>query len=380
MIYFDSAATTLQKPQAVRKQAAYAIHHLSSPGRGGYAAAVKAEETAFSCREAAGKLFHLSPERVVFTSSATHGLNLAIKSVVHPGDQVLISGYEHNAVTRPLYAIPRVVCRIAAAPLFQPEAMLEAVRAELAAGVSAVVCTHVSNVFGYVLPMDEIAALCQRYHVPLIVDASQSAGVLPVDCDGWRAAYVAMPGHKGLYGPQGTGLLLCGRGTEPQPLLEGGTGSMSKQREMPDFLPDRLEAGTHNMPGIAGLLEGIRFVSRQGTEKMINHEWRLIQQAAKGMSCITGIRLFRSTHQAQQSGVLSFQVSGIDCQEVAQWLASREIAVRAGFHCAPLAHRTAGTWEKGTIRLSVSAFNTEREIFYFLEQMRILLQNRGKKM
>lgn len=379
MIYLDNAATTLQKPVTVRKHALYAMGHLSSPGRGGYPMAAKAEETVFSCREAAGKLFHLSPERVVFTSNATHGLNIAIKSVVRPGDRVLISGYEHNAVTRPLHTIPNLTCRIAATPLFQPEMMVEAVREELQEGVSAVVCTHVSNVFGYVLPINEIAALCREYHVPLIVDASQSAGVLPIDCDGWGAAYVAMPGHKALYGPQGTGLLLCGTEAQPQTLLEGGTGSLSKQKDMPDFLPDRLEAGTHNMPGIAGLLEGLRFVSRQTPKRILCHEQHLIWQTVKGMSRLAGVRFFAAERPETQAGVVSFQIPNMDCQEAAQWLADRGIAVRAGFHCAPLAHQTAGTWEEGTIRMSVSAFNTKQDVFCFLEQLQILLRNQRKK-
>ncbi len=379
MIYFDSAATTLQKPASVRRASAYAMDHLSSPGRGGYPMAAHAEEVAFSCREAAGKLFHLSPERVVFTSNATHGLNIAIKSIVHPGDTVLISGYEHNAVTRPLHTIPNVTCRIASSSLFEPEVMLCHMRLQLEQGVSAVICTHVSNVFGYILPIEEIAALCREYRVPLIVDASQSAGVLPVDCDGWGASFVAMPGHKGLYGPQGTGLLLCGESAVPQTLLEGGTGSQSKSIEMPDLLPDRLEAGTHNMPGIAGLLEGIRFVSRKTTETILHHERNLGLQAAKGLSRMIGVKVFTTEYFHCQSGVLSFQVYGMDCQEVAQWLERQGIAVRSGLHCAPLAHQTAGTLEEGTVRMSFSAFNHKKEVAYFLNKMEMLIHQKRKK-
>ncbi len=379
MIYLDSAATTLQKPASVRKASAYAIDHLSSPGRGGYPTAAQAEEVAFSCREAAGELFHIPPERVVFTSNATHGLNIAIKSVVRPGDTVLISGYEHNAVTRPLNAIPNVKCRIVSAPLFEPELILCKMRMQLELGVSAVVCTHVSNVFGFILPIDEIASLCREFEVPLIVDASQSAGALPIDCNRWGASFVAMPGHKGLYGPQGTGLLLCGASVVPQTLLEGGTGSLSRSVEMPDFLPDRLEAGTHNIPGIAGLLEGIRFVSHKTTERILKHERGLGLEAAKGLSRMIGVRVFASEYFYCQSGVLSFQVYGMDCQEVAQWIAQQGIAVRAGLHCAPLAHQTAGTLEEGTVRMSVSAFNNKKEVLYFLNKMQLLLHQRRKK-
>ena len=233
MIYLDSAATTLQKPPEVARASAWAICHLASPGRGGHRPAMAAADTAFACREEAAALFDVpEPEQVVFTFNATHGLNLAIKSLVRPGDTVVVSGYEHNAVTRPLRAIPGVTVRVADSPLFDRAAALEAFRRALTPEVRAAVCTHVSNVFGFILPIEDIAALCRSRGIPLIVDASQSAGCLPISLRELGAAFIAMPGHKGLYGPQGTGLLLCGGAAEP--LLEGGTGSVSLRQEMPD--------------------------------------------------------------------------------------------------------------------------------------------------
>ena len=274
MIYLDAAATTLQKPTAVASASAYAVNHMATPGRGGHQPAMLAAETAFACRQAAAELFHVGePDNVVLTFNATHGLNIAIQSLVKPGDTVLISGYEHNAVTRPLAAIPNVKVKVAASPLFQPETILYQFQRLLTPEVSAVVCNHVSNVFGYVLPVAEISALCARRGVPLILDASQSAGCLPVHLDELGAAFIAMPGHKGLYGPQGTGLLLCNH--ETAPILRGGTGSVSIRQDMPDFLPDRLEAGTQNIAGVAGLLEGLRFVRSQGEENILDHERRL---------------------------------------------------------------------------------------------------------
>ena len=283
MIYFDAGATTLQKPETVARAMYRAVGQLSSPGRGSYPATRAAEETDLQCRTLAAKLFGVTdPARVVFTSCATHGLNIAVHSLVKPGATVLlsgyehnavtrplasiadvrlrvvISGYEHNAVTRPLHAIPGVELTVADGPLFDGEEMVRQFAAALACPADAVICTHVSNVFGFRLPVERIAALCREKGVPFVLDASQSAGMLPVDMDALGAAFIAMPGHKGLYGPQGTGLLLCG--AEPEPLLRGGTGSQSILQEMPEELPDRLEAGTHNMPGIAGLLEGLRFV------------------------------------------------------------------------------------------------------------------------
>lgn len=358
MIYFDAGATTLQKPEAVRRAMYQAVHTLSSPGRGSYPATRRAEETDLRCRMAAAELFHVDdPAHVVFTSCATHGLNIAIRTLVKPGSRVVISGYEHNAVTRPLHAIPNVEIAVADGPLFDPAAMLAQFRQALAQPADAVICTHVSNVFGYVLPVSDIAALCRKKGVPFVLDASQSAGMLPVDMKALGASFIAMPGHKGLYGPQGTGLLLCG--CEPAPLLRGGTGSQSLLQEMPAELPDRLEAGTHNMPGIAGLLEGLRFVQRQGVARIADYEGELGRYAAQRLADIPGVEVFSGP---EQTGVVSFRVSGWDCEELGEALASRGIALRAGLHCAPLAHRTAGTLETGTVRFSPSVFNRRQEV------------------
>ena len=360
MIYLDSAATTLQKPPAVARAMARAANSLASPGRGGHAPAMAAAETAFACRRAAAELFGVgSPEQVVFTFNATHGLNIALRSLLRPGDPVVISGWEHNAVTRPLRALGAEV-RVAAAPLFDRAAQLRAFRERLDGDVKAVVCTHVSNVFGFVLPVEELAALCRRRGVPFVLDASQSAGCLPVSLEELGAAFIAMPGHKGLYGPQGTGLLLCGAAAEP--ILQGGTGSASALQEMPEFLPDRLEAGTHNMPGIAGLLEGIRYVRARGTGAILAHERALLRPAAEALSRLPGVTVFRAGDPAAQAGVLSLRLVGMDCEAVGEALGRRGIAVRAGLHCAPLAHRSAGTLETGTVRLSVSDFNTPGEL------------------
>lgn len=371
MIYLDSAATTLQKPAEVALASARAINHLASPGRGGHPPAMAAAETAFSCREEAADLFHVpSPEQVVFTFNATHGLNIAIKTLVKSGSKVLISGYEHNAVTRPLHAIPNVEIRVAVAPLFDRAAIAQAFKQELDNGVDVVVCTHVSNVFGFILPVEEIAALCRSRGVPMIIDAAQSAGCLSLDFQALGAAFIAMPGHKGLYGPQGTGLLLCGQ--HPVTLLEGGTGSESIRQTMPDFLPDRLEAGTPNIAGIAGLLEGLRYVRRKGVKSIATHERALIRQIGNGLADLPGVQTFFARDEQAQAGVISFRLSRRDCEEMGEVLGDRGFALRAGLHCAPLAHQTAGTLETGTVRASVSAFNNEREIQQFVRTLGIL--------
>ena len=366
MIYLDSAATTFQKPRSVVEAMAEAMASMSSPGRGGYPAAMRAADAAFDCRTALAELYHLkNPEQVVFTLNATHALNIAIKSLVPPGGRAVVYGYEHNAVTRPLEALGARVS-VAAVPLFRPEAVLEAFDRLVAPGVDAVICNHVSNVFGFVQPVEAIAALCRKRGVPFVIDDSQAAGVLTLDMAALGAAFIAMPGHKGLYGPQGTGVLLCGQDVSTRTLLEGGTGSLSEQQAMPDFLPDRLEAGTHNMPGIAGLLAGVRFVRQMGPEAICGEERQLAALAAEGLRRIPGIRVYALPDLAAQAGVLSIVPEHMDAETLGNALAERGIAVRAGLHCAPLAHRTAGTLDTGSVRISFSHWNTREEVHRLL--------------
>ena len=373
MIYLDSAATTFQKPPSVTAAMQDALLTMSSPGRGGYPAAMKAAETAFQCRSELAELFGVgNPERVVFTSSATHGLNIAIKSLVPPGGKAVVSGYEHNAVTRPLTALGAEVSA-AEAPLFRQSEVAAAFDRLIVPGTDAVICNHISNVFGFIQPVEAIAAMCRERGVPFIIDASQSAGVLPLNLDRLGAAFIAMPGHKGLYGPQGTGVLLCGENIPVRTLLEGGTGSLSMQQEMPDFLPDRLEAGTHNMPGIAGLLAGVRFVKQRGMANILNHERRLTLLAAEGIRMLPGAKVLAMPGLREQAGVLSFVPLKKDVEEVGTRLAEQGIAVRTGLHCAPFAHKSAGTLDTGTVRVSFSDFNTRSDVYRLLAVLHDLL-------
>lgn len=373
MIYLDSAATTFQKPPAVAAAVQNAMATMSSPGRGGYSAAMRAAETVFSCRTELAELFGVrNPEQIVFTMNATHGLNLAIKSLLNRGDRVVISGYEHNSVTRPLQAIGGDIA-VAGAPLFHGDAVAEAFDHLITPQTRAVVCNHVSNVFGFIQPVEQIAEICGRRGVPLIVDASQSAGVLPLDLSAVKTAFVAMPGHKGLYGPQGTGVLICGEETDVRPLMEGGTGSASLQQAMPEFLPDRLESGTHNVPGIAGLLEGVRYVRRRGMQSICLKERSLTLWLAEELRQMPGLQVFAGPGLRNQTGVLSVVPEGRDVEQIGMELAGYGVAVRAGLHCAPLAHDSAGTLKTGTIRLSVSDLNTLEECGEFLQIFRKIL-------
>lgn len=358
MIYLDSAATTLQKPPGVSKAMIYAMKTMASPGRGEHTPAMLAAQTAFDCRSLAAELFHVeAPENVVFTFNATHGLNLAIHSLAGRGDRVVVTGYEHNAVMRPLHQIGAKVT-VVRTPLFAPDEMTAAFSAALP-GAKLAVCTAMSNVFGYITPIQEIAELCRKNGVPLIIDAAQGAGMLDIDFTELGAAFIAMPGHKGLLGPQGTGLLLCG---EPGvPLLAGGTGSDSKNPAMPDYLPDRMEAGTHNIPGIAGLMEGLRYVQRTGPDVIATHETNLVYRFGQRVAEIPDMEVWLSPDPSCQGGVLSVRHQRVGCEQLAEALGARGVAVRAGLHCAPIAHETVGTIDTGTVRFSFSPFNTSRE-------------------
>lgn len=278
------------------------------------------------------------------TMNCTHGLNIAIGSLVKPESRVAISGFEHNAVTRPLHHL-RAKVQVAGRKLFDWSDTLENFEKALKNGVDAAVFTHISNVFGYVLPVDEMAALCRQYGVPFILDAAQSAGYLEIDMEKLGAAFIAMPGHKGLLGPMGTGLLLCAE--EPKPLLFGGTGSESVSQAMPSYLPDMLEAGTLNVPGIAGLTAGMNYVQGQGIENIYHRAHCAMERAIRDLQDLD-LHPFAGDHQAT---TVSF-VPETDGEEMAEKLAHHGIAVRAGLHCAPLAHESAGTLKTGTVRLS----------------------------
>jgi cysteine desulfurase family protein len=361
MTYLDNGATSFHKPASVRRAMLCALENCANPGRGGYPAAQSAARTVYRCRERAANMFDCSPEQVAFTSNCTHGLNIAINTLVSSGDPVVITGFEHNAVLRPLIA-RKAQITVAGTKLFNHQDTLERFEDALKHGAKVAVFTHCSNVFGYILPIEKMAALCKQYCVPFIVDAAQSAGSLPVRLRELGAAFIAMPGHKGLLGPQGTGLLLCGE--LPKPLIYGGTGSNSADPNMPDFLPDRLEAGTLNVPGIAGLEAGLRYVEKVGTDRIFLREKTAAENCSKGLEKL-GYSVF---YGKNQGGTVSF-IGKRDCEEIAEKLGKRGVAVRAGLHCAPLAHESAGTLKTGTVRVSFGHDATQEQMRRFLRVM-----------
>lgn len=370
MTYLDNGATSFPKPQSVTNAVVRAMETCTNPGRGGYKASMRGAGTVLRCREQAGELFCCSPEQVVCTASCTQGLNMAIRTLVKPGSRVVISGFEHNAVTRPLYVTGANVS-VAGCKLFDPDDTLEQFETALKRGADAAVFTHVSNVFGYILPVEEMASLCRKYHVPFIVDCAQSAGALTVSLRDWGADFIAMPGHKGLLGPMGTGLLLCGR--VPEPWLAGGTGSQSESYAMPDYLPDAGEAGTLNVPGIAGLCAGLEYVRKEGPERILRREQEQMRHCVRALEKF-GFTVFSGENQC---GTVSF-VPDCGCEELAAFLGEQDVCVRAGLHCAPLAHRSAGTLKTGTVRVSFGHNASARQVGSLISALERYRNTRGK--
>lgn len=378
MIYLDNAATTLIKPSEVKKAVMEAFEVCGNAGRGGHINARYADEVVFRAREKASELFGAeSAEQIVFTHNATHALNIAIKGMAEQG-KCVISGYEHNSVVRPLVALESkgVETIVAGGRLFDSEGIIKAFENKITSGTKFCVCTHISNVFGYILPIKEIDEMCFRKGVPLIIDASQSAGVIPVKLSDLRATVcVCAPGHKALYGPQGTGILVCRKGIKLKTLIEGGTGSNSENVRQPEFLPDRFESGTQNLPGIAGLSAGIDYVQKRTEREILAYECGLIDYIGRELLKINEIYPFFSEDKSIRSGVISFTVKGVSPDKIAELLSDEKIAVRSGKHCAPLAHKTVGT-KYGTVRVSVCDFTTSEDVEMFVFCLKKLVRKK----
>lgn len=372
MIYFDNAATAFPKPEAVAEAVREAVRvYGANPGRSGHALALAAGERVYDCREAVAGLFGLDdPARIVFTANCTESLNFVIKGVLRDGDHVVISSLEHNAVARPVYALAargRIRFDVARVYPGEPWRTVESFRRAFRPETRLCVCMMGSNVFGVTLPVREIGELCRKSGVLFCVDAAQSAGLLPFDFP-WD--YVCAAGHKGLYGPAGVGILAVRGDVVPQPVLEGGTGSLSSSTRMPDFLPDALESGTLNTVGILGLYEGVRFVRKETPQELYRRELALTRFVYGELAGMRGVRLY-TARPAEGSAlpVLSFNLEGMDSEQAVERLSDAGFALRGGFHCAPLAHRTFRTFG-GTIRFSPGAFNTREDAGRFVDCVR----------
>ncbi len=338
--------------------------------------AMASTEQLYVCRERAATLFGLSdPRRVVLMPNCTTALNTAIKSVLANGGRAVISDLEHNAVVRPLHALsPSCPCYDIAHVCDDDDATVEAFRRAITPRTKAVVCSLASNVTGQVLPVARLAALAHENGIPMIVDAAQGAGHLPVDIERDGIDYLCAAGHKGLLGTMGTGLLLCREERAVHPLVEGGTGSHSLSREQPEDLPERLESGTPNVAGICALRAGLEHLLSVGIDRIGNYEHTLSRMLSEGLCALPRIRLVSPPPQLGYTvPVISFTVEGTDPQEFGERLAQVGVAVRCGLHCAPLAHQTLGTLPSGTVRCSLGITNTAREINTMLQLLKKIL-------
>ncbi len=373
-IYLDNSATSYPKPETVYQQADHAFRQLgANPGRGGHRMSLEAARLVLEAREAAADFLGVDDAaRVVFTSGATESINLALFGLLQPGDKVVTTSMEHNAVARPLRALADSgvqVTRVLASPCgtVQPEAIRQACDDE----TRLVAMTHCSNVTGSVQPIEEVAAFCRQNGILLLVDAAQSAGLLPIDVAATGIDLLAVAGHKSLFGPPGIGLLCVAPGLELKPLIYGGTGSLSHFDEQPAELPERFESGTLNTPGLAGLLAGIEFVREQGLEVVREKEQALVAELIDGLRAIDRITVYGPDSCQSHGGAVSFNCADLDPAEIGFRLDNEyDIMVRVGLHCAPDAHRTIGSFPRGTVRVSPGFFNTSGDIGKLLDAVR----------
>lgn len=378
MVYFDSAATSFPKPASVYRKWQQAMStYGANPGRSGHTFSQKTAEAVYSSRAKCAELFGAEPENTVFTLNCTHALNFAIKGLAEKGKGFVISDMEHNAVVRPIVALAQEsgedfsdYCTMFEAVPDSEETLRNARRA-IRPNTAAVVCTAASNVIGLRTPICELYGLCREKGIPLVVDAAQGAGTLPITLD--CADFICAAGHKGLYGPMGTGLLVTNGKYPLKTIIEGGTGSASESLLQPDFMPDRFESGTINTAGVIALGEGVEFVKSRTPERILAHELALCRQFCDGAERIRGVRLYNRITRNNYylyAPVVSFNFEGIPSTEGAEMLSKRGFYMRGGLHCAPAAHRKNGTLESGTIRFAPSAFNTEQEVEVLLRAMR----------
>ena len=370
-VYLDHAATSFPKPPAVISAMTDCMRFRGgNPGRSSHTLALEAAREIYACREVAAGMFGAEADRVIFTLNTTHALNLAIKGIMgwggHAGGHALCSDMEHNAVYRPLYRLARegicdfdVFDTFPAAPLRSDSMILSSLAAKLRPDTRMVVCAHASNICSAVLPIRRIGELCRRRGILFVVDAAQSAGALNLDMERDHIDVLCLPGHKGLMGPQGTGMLILGKGVTLDTLMEGGNGMDSLRGEMSEEAPERYEAGTLQTPAIAGLRAGMEFVESVGVEAIGEHERALGVGLRDRLMEIPKVTVY-APHR--EGGVVLFSVEGYTSEEVGQRLDREGICVRAGFHCSALGHRTLGTPDGGAVRVSLGWNSREKDV------------------
>lgn len=365
MIYLDNAATSLQKPKEVEEAVIRAFHTMGNPGRGAHAATLQAGRCVYRVREQLAELFHAeNGAQIAFTSNATEALNTAIFGLFHKGDHVITTVCEHNSVLRPLYRLQEEGVEVSFLSadrngVLEYEKLPDLVKEN----TKGIIVTHASNLTGNITDLEKIREVAECRNLLLVVDGSQTAGILPVDVQKQGIDVFCFTGHKGLLGPQGTGGIYVRPGVAIRPLKVGGSGIHSFDREHPKAMPEHLEAGTLNVHGIAGLGGALDYLKKKGTEEILQRERQLLRRLEEQIRVIPGIRFFGDLDGNRRVGILSFNMGEEDSAYVADWLYEEHgIAVRAGAHCAPLMHQTLGTTEQGAVRISVSHRNTEDEM------------------
>lgn len=380
MIYLDNSATSYPKPNGVYDAYKKAIkYYHSNPGRGGYPNSLQSAEMVYETREKAAAFFgEDKEENVVFTANCTQALNMVIKGLVKPGDHILISDMEHNAVVRVLEKLRRqsgIEYDTFCTDFYDDTKTLQSLKRLVKPETKLVVCTHASNVFGTCLPLQKIGKICREHTIFLCVDAAQSGGILPLNMKTMHIDFLCIAPHKGLYAPMGTGMLI-GDGSKLDTILEGGTGSDSFNFIQPDFMPDKLESGTLNVCGIVALGAGIDFIRDYGRNNIYQKDASHIVTLFDALKDTEGLQMYVDyTRLKQFAPVFSFNIRHLPCEVVAQHLAQSGICVRAGLHCAPLAHKKIGTHQTGTIRISPSIFTTSKEINYTISTIKKLAEN-----
>ena len=377
-IYFDNAATTYPKPDSVAEAVYdYIKNNGANIGRGAYQSAFTAAEKVYETRELLCELLNAdNPDHVIFTSNVTQALNMVIKGFLKKGDHVLVSSIEHNAVMRPLTQLMAWGIEFSRIPSF-PDGKMEMQEIEplIRANTRAVIVTHASNVCGTIMPIETIGRICRKYKLKLIVDAAQTAGILPINMRKCGIDALCFTGHKGFYGPQGTGgLVIAGEMSDLiTPIISGGTGSSSNLETVPDFCPDKFEAGTLNIPGIWGLNAGLRFIKEVGLENICKFESALAEQFLEGIKDIDSLSAVGLEGTEGRTSVVSVISNKKDIAQIAYELSEHGIMTRVGMHCAPNAHKVLGTYPGGTLRFSFGYFNTENEIDYTLNILKSIL-------
>ncbi|HEY8909410.1 MAG TPA: aminotransferase class V-fold PLP-dependent enzyme [Desulfosporosinus sp.] len=371
MIYLDNAATSWPKPSEVLEaMQRVLINYAGNPGRGGHEAELQAARLIYQVRVDLSEFFGGdSPTQVIFTSNATHALNQALFGLLRPGDHVITSSLEHNAVTRPLWALAQQGVQVTEISADTEQGFpLKEYEEAFKENTKLVVTLHASNVTGFMLPIEHIGSIAKAHAVPYLLDAAQTAGVFPIDLSKLPIDMIAFPGHKGLLGPQGTGGLILREGISLRPMIYGGTGSLSELDQQPDFLPDALESGTLNGVGIAGLGAGVRYIREREIDRIRKREQALCQILIDGLRSIKGVRLYGGIKAEEKAPIVSFNIADHDSMFVGFELNKQAgVMARAGLHCAPHAHQTLGTIVQGAIRFSPSHFTTEVDIDTALE-------------